>query len=54
MKAFYDERNKNLGDNTFLAREMFSSGCRLRLKNARKLPIVEDASIVGCMKLRKC
>ena len=30
-----DEQYKNLGDNTILAREMFSSGCRPRLKNAR-------------------
>ena len=29
-----DEYYKNLADNTFLAREMFSFGCRLRLKNA--------------------
>ena len=30
-----DEQYKNIGDNTFLAREMFSSGCCPRLKNAR-------------------
>ena len=30
-----DEWYKNLGDNTVLAHEMLSSGCRLRLKNAR-------------------
>ena len=30
-----DEKYKNLGDNTVLVREMFSSGCRTRLKNAR-------------------
>ena len=30
-----DEQHKNLGDNTVLARKMFSSGCRPRLKNAR-------------------
>ena len=30
-----DEEYKNLRDNTFLARKMFSSGCRPRLKNAR-------------------
>ena len=31
-----DEWDKNLGDNTVLARgEMFSSGCRPRLKNTR-------------------
>ena len=28
-----DEYYQNLADNTFLAREMFSSGCCLRLKN---------------------
>ena len=30
-----DEKYKNLGDNTVLEREMFSSRCRPRLKNAR-------------------
>ena len=30
-----NEQYENLGDNAFLAREMFSSGCRPRLKNAR-------------------
>ena len=30
-----DEYYKNLRDNTILAREMFSSSCRPRLKNAR-------------------
>ena len=30
-----DDKYKNLGDTTVLAREMFSSGCRPRLKNAR-------------------
>ena len=29
-----DEQYKNAGDNTFLAYEMFSSGCRPRLKKA--------------------
>ena len=29
-----DDWYKNLGDNTFLAREMFSSGCRPRLKKS--------------------
>ena len=32
--SFRGEKYKNLGDNTALAREMFSSGCRPRLKNA--------------------
>ena len=31
VSSFRDEYHKNLGDNTVLAREMFSSGCRLRL-----------------------
>ena len=30
-----DEKYKNLGDDTVLAREMLSSGCPPRLKNAR-------------------
>ena len=30
-----DHKYKNLGDTTVLAREIFSSGCRPRLKNAR-------------------
>ena len=30
-----DDSYKNLGDTAVLAREMFSSGCRPRLKNAR-------------------
>ena len=30
-----DDKYKNLGDTTVLACEMFSSGCRPRLKNAR-------------------
>ena len=30
-----NEKYENLGDNTVLEREMFSSGCRPRLKNAR-------------------
>ena len=30
-----DDWYKNLGDTTVLAREIFSSGCRPRLKNAR-------------------
>ena len=29
-----NEKYKNVGENTVLAREMFSSGCRPRLKNA--------------------
>ena len=30
-----DDKYKNWGDTTVLAREMFSSGCRPRLKNVR-------------------
>ena len=30
----HPEESKNLGDTTVLACEMFTSGCRLRLKNA--------------------
>ena len=45
---FKDEEYKNLRDNTFLARKMFSSGCRPRLKNARALrmtAILRDSSV---------
>ena len=35
-----DKWYKNLGDNAVLARKMFSSGCRPRLKNARALALI--------------
>ena len=33
--SFRDDQYKNRGDNSVLAREMFSSGCCPSLKNAR-------------------
>ena len=35
LVSFKDEPYKKLGDKTILAREMHSSGCRARVRNAR-------------------
>ena len=45
LSSFRDGHYKNLGDMTVLAREMFSSGCRPRLKNGHALSSLRHISI---------